>query len=115
MSERRAVVKCEFCGADAVTCVRTDGVGVQTWLCDQCGDLKRWCPDCDQGWVRRRSIPGLAADFYSCDECDATCESAADIGSMHTNLPDYLDARLPGWSWADVTIMRETEGHTPAA
>ena len=106
----RSTVCCEICDKKAVVCVRTDDKGVEAWRCNQCGDLKHLCPRCDgQGWVRRMRVKELSADLYSCDGCDATWLAVENIGSAWIDLQTLLDARLPAWTWNDLTVIRETE------
>jgi hypothetical protein len=73
--------------------------------------MKRWCRICDQGWIRQMRAPGLAGDFYACDECDAAWASLNDLarGENCTNLPLLLDEKCPGWSWKGLEVVREVE------
>ena len=110
-----SVVICEVCELNAVASVRAEANGVEVWRCSHCGDMKRWCSCCGQGWVRRWRLAGLSPDFYSCDECDATYiplehgAGSAFTQESHVNIQDFLDQRVPGQSWADITVVRETE------
>jgi hypothetical protein len=65
-------IDCELCSTPTVERVRTGPTDIEVWVCSRCGDLKRWCPDCDQGWIRRMRVAGASADVYVCDECEAT-------------------------------------------
>jgi len=109
------VVICEVCGLNAVTPVREEANGIEVWRCSRCGDMKRWCQRCDQGWIRRERLPGLFTEFYSCDECDATYVPLEhDMAETFTregwvDLQTFLNQHLPNWSWADIVVMRETE------
>ena len=65
-------IDCELCSTPTVQLVRTGPTGIDVWVCSRCRDLKRWCPDCDQGWIRRLRVTGAWAEVYACDECEAT-------------------------------------------
>ena len=55
--------------------------GIDAWECATCGDFKRWCPECDQGWVRRFRLEGTDVQPYSCDECEAAWLLLTHIGT----------------------------------
>ena len=112
----QSVVVCDVCGLNAVVPIRAEENGVEVWRCRHCGDMKRWCSCCGQGWVRRRRLAGLSPDFYSCDECDAAyVPSEHDAGRAFMqesliSIQDFLAQRVPGQSWwADITVVSETE------
>ena len=111
---RREVVDCELCRGATVQPVRTEESGAQVWVCSECGDLKRWCTRCDQGWLRRLQITGLPADVYSCDECDATYPFLDAAGTLGQDLQSYLDSRVPGWHATDIAVVRERQSPASA-
>lgn len=66
--------QCEYCGTFTVIHLAEDQ-GVEIYCCAKCGEIKRACPKCGQGWLRhyRNAIPPI--DRYSCDECCFTWDS----------------------------------------
>ena len=101
------VVHCEVCAGRRVHAVRRDPPGVALWACPDCGDAKRWCPRCDQGWIRRLTAPELPTDLYSCAECDATWSRVTDIVPPGTELTSYLAAHHPAVSPRALRLCRE--------
>ncbi len=98
--------------ADSVTQIGERPSGVSLWACAECGDAKRWCPRCEQGWLRRVRVTRIEQDLFSCDECDATWTDAGSICSPGVDLQTFLVARFPDWlkgDSSDLTIVRETE------
>ncbi len=99
-------VGCELCSTPTVQRVRTGPTGIEVWVCSRCGDLKRWCPECNQGWIRRTQVAGAFADVYICDECEATWLEAPEreqqiVGtSQIPGAPPVLRAR-------DIRVVRE--------
>ena len=99
-------VDCELCSSATVEHVRTGPTGIQVWVCSHCGDLKRWCPECNQGWIRRMRVSGASDDAYVCDECEATWLEAPEreqqiVGmSQIPGVPARVTAR-------DVRVVRE--------
>jgi len=101
-------VRCEACGKRAVFKVGERPGGVSLWSCALCGDAKRWCPRCDQGWVRRYQVTGIERDMYSCDECEATWENALQIRPPGVDRRTFLDSRLGPSTDADLSPIRES-------
>ena len=101
-------VLCEVCGKQAVLQVGERPAGVSLWSCSLCGDGKRWCPRCDQGWIRRFRVTGMVDDIYSCDECEATWESALHIQPPGVDRQTFLDSHLGDWTNADLSTIRES-------
>jgi ribosomal protein L37AE/L43A len=101
-------VHCEVCGKESLRRVGIRPVGVLLWACSSCGDGKRWCPRCDQGWVRRFRVTGLENDIYSCDECEATWDNPLHLHPPGTDRKTFLDTRLRHWTDADLSTIRES-------
>jgi hypothetical protein len=98
---------CEVCPAAAVRFLRQEGE-VEVWRCEACGDLKRWCPRCDQGWIRRLRDPADGGELHSCDECDATWPLGVPISGIGEDLQGFLRRSLKPWSYARLELVRET-------
>jgi hypothetical protein len=77
---RDRAVNCELCGTATVRRVSDSPRGIEAWRCETCGDYKRWCPECNQGWIRRYRDPLIEVEIYSCDECEAAWSFATSIG-----------------------------------
>ncbi|HVG46011.1 MAG TPA: hypothetical protein VM890_14815 [Longimicrobium sp.] len=102
-----SALECEVCRAAAVRLLRQEAEA-WVWRCAECGDLKRWCPRCDQGWVRRLRDPGDGGEVYSCDECEATWPLGEAISGIGENLQIFLRRSLKPWSYARLELVRET-------
>jgi transposase-like protein len=104
------VLTCEACSASSVEKIGEGPRGVSHWACTACGDAKRWCPRCDQGWIRRLRVRGIDNDLYSCGECDATWTDVRDMSPPGADLETLLSACLQTWTYKDVFTIRETRG-----
>ena len=71
---------CPRCKNVAVTQVGTGANGEQIWKCSSCGLERVWCPECDQGWVKRMLIHPLEKTVFHCDECSAVWPQRDQIG-----------------------------------
>lgn len=103
----QATVQCEVCAGARVCRVRVDAPGVELWARLDCGDARRWCPRCAQGWVRRLTARGVPADLYSGDECAARWPAPAVIVPPGVDLTSYLHAHHPVVAAADLAVRRE--------
>ena len=72
-------VTCELCDTPTVHRTAESPSGVEGWRCVRCGDFKRWCPHCNQGWIRRFRVRATDTELYSCDECEAAWGSVAEM------------------------------------
>jgi hypothetical protein len=102
-------LRCEVCSATAVRLARRESSGTEVWRCGNCGDAKRWCPRCDQGWVRHVYADADKSDFYSCDECEATWATPEEIRGTGTDLTTFLRRTGKPWSYKDLTVLRDSE------
>ena len=100
-------LECEVCGALAVRVVRRDPADV--WHCARCGNVKRWCPRCRQGWVRRLREPVDNPELYSCEECEATWRHFSEIQAPGEDLRTFLRRHEKPWSYAHLVPVREAE------
>lgn len=104
---REATVNCELCGTATVRRVSDSPRGIEAWRCDSCGDYKRWCPECNQGWIRCYRDSVIEIDIYSCDECEAAWPYAQSIGvpgdSRRMVLRHGADVELP-----QLELLRES-------
>jgi ribosomal protein L37AE/L43A len=104
----REVVECEVCRAVAVRLIRREAeAGV--WRCEECGDLKRWCPRCGQGWVRRMRDPSDGGELHSCDECESTWPFGEPISGIGEDREGFLRRSLKPWSYLRLEVVREVE------
>jgi hypothetical protein len=110
-----SLLLCDACGETGVERVRTDPPGVAVWRCRRCGDLKRWCPRCEQGWLRRFRSDAAHLEFISCEECDATWPRGAELRPPGVDRQSYLRALGTTEAWADPQVVREREPAPPAA
>ena len=108
------VLECEVCGEVAVEHRYDEPSGVGVWCCRSCGDLKRWCPRCDQGWIRRFQLAAANTEFLACDECDATWPSVDTIVPPGTDRQSFLRSLGTTATWAELTVRREQELRPPA-
>lgn len=79
-------VQCPTCKTFSVSQLREDPPGVQLWRCTQCGEVKRWCPVCNQGWVLHYVKNATGESLYCCDECEATWQEPTEIGGTMPTL-----------------------------
>lgn len=101
---------CPQCKSNTVVRVREDPIGVELWRCSRCGEIKRWCPGCNQGWLKRTVITGRSQIIYVCDECDSTWLSADSIGRMQAqSFEPYLESLGLVEPWKAITFEREFE------
>jgi hypothetical protein len=109
--------ECEVCREAAVVHRRDDAaaVAVQVWVCTRCGDLKRWCPRCEQGWIRRCRVLTAGVDFFCCDACAASWPSPEAIGPTGTDRETYLYQLGTTERWGGVATLRERDAGFPAA
>jgi transposase-like protein len=106
----RAVCRCPACNTDSVVPVREDPKGVQLWKCSQCGEVKRWCPCCDQGWVTRAILAESGHVLYVCDECDASWLDSSSIGGVRAeSLEPYMQRLGVRHPWKTLSFQREFE------
>ena len=103
------ICRCELCHTPTVRLVRREGTGVGVWRCERCGDLKRWCPRCEQGWVRHFRSQSTGQDLYSCDECYATWGAPDDIHGIGLYIEIYVAQRVGAWFADDLLEIRDTE------
>jgi hypothetical protein len=103
----KVAVTCEHCRTATVRRVSDSPRGIEAWRCDTCGDYKRWCPECNQGWIRRYRDPIIERDIFSCDECEAAWPFAQSIGvpgdSRRMVLRHGAEGELPR-----LELVRET-------
>lgn len=92
-------IDCELCGTATVRRVSDSPRGIEAWRCETCGDYRRKCPQCNQGWVRRYRDPIIEVDIYSCDECEASWSFVTGIGvpgdTRRTLLRHGAEGELP--------------------
>ena len=103
---------CGACGKRGVERVRTDA-GVEVWRCAQCGDVKRRCPRCRHGWLRRLRIRTADAEFISCEECDATWPTIEEIHTRPVDRRTYLRMLGTTETWAVPEVLAEREPAHP--
>ena len=108
-------VRCELCGTPTVYRIGEGPAGVEQWRCAECGDFKRWCPQCDQGWIRRFRVPDTDQQVYSCDECEVAWPSVRDIPSPGTDRRSLLGHLGATDAWLRLELMRERVTDPPAA
>src|SRR4051812_17335001 len=92
---------------ETVTLVREDPPGVELWRCSACGEVKRWCPCCDQGWVLLCVINRNGQSIYVCQECDATWTSSRAIGSAGDSLQPFREGNELANPWQEVTSVKD--------
>lgn len=102
-------VRCDACGVSAVAPVRHEN-GATVWRCSRCGDVKRWCPRCEQGWVRRLRHSALPADVYWCAECAATWPTDSMLTPPGLNLDTLLERPGGEAPLEGAIIVQEVEG-----
>ncbi|MFL5382587.1 MAG: hypothetical protein ACJ8GN_08765 [Longimicrobiaceae bacterium] len=100
-------LECEVCAAAAVRLIGTES-RVELWRCERCGDLKRWCPRCDQGWIRRLRDESDGAELYPCDECEAAWPGDGPPAGPWEDLRTYLRRQGKPWSYTRLTFVRES-------
>lgn len=107
------MVACSSCGTRTVTQLREDPPGVQLWRCTTCGELRRWCPRCGQGWVVRALVKKTNQSIYLCQECDATWATSNAIGeaSWRDFASVMVQLSLSGSSeqWQQIIWIKEVE------
>jgi ribosomal protein L37AE/L43A len=79
MPHNSKLCQCPYCETWTLTLIGEDPPRVGLWRCSNCGELKRWCPLCDQGWIVHGVLARSGRDLYACEECDATWWSVASI------------------------------------
>ena len=107
-------VRCELCRTPTVYRVGEGPPGVEHWRCTTCGDFKRWCPCCDQGWIRRYRVPDTDQTLYSCDECEAAWPSAAEIRSPEIGRRSLLAKIGAMDAYLRLELVREQITEPPA-
>jgi len=100
-------VGCELCGTPTVHKVGESTSGVEEWRCTTCGDFKRWCAGCNQGWIRRFRIRGTDTALYSCDECEAAWCSLAEIQGRESDRRSVLRRLGAAEDWGKLEMVRE--------
>jgi ribosomal protein L37AE/L43A len=103
------VVQCPTCQTYTVELIRLDPHNVQIWRCKTCYEVKRWCPTCDQGWIRKIYVEGFSHEIFSCDECDATWESSDEIIPPGQGLETFMNHRGVENAWQKVKFIHEFE------
>jgi len=88
-------VRCDYCGTPTVYPAGIATSGVEEWRCTTCRDLRRWCKECNQGWIRRFRLRTTGAELYSCDECEGAWPSPEDLAADGSDRRSLLK-RLGG-------------------
>jgi transposase-like protein len=108
-TEKQAVCKCPHCETTTVVPIRDDPAGVQLWRCSACGEIKRWCPCCDQGWIARATVVLTGESIYVCQECDVTWTIATAIGGPGASFEPFLTNLGISDPWQGVEWVPEYE------
>ena len=106
-----SAVHCELCGTATVQRAGESPPGIEAWRCTACGDFKRWCRECEQGWIRRFQVRATEVELYSCDECEAAWPSVAELRSDGTGRRSLLRRLGVAGAQGRLALVRE---RTPA-
>jgi predicted RNA-binding Zn-ribbon protein involved in translation (DUF1610 family) len=83
---------------------------VSIWRCDTCGDLLRWCPGCDQGWIRRAKIKKKSVEVFVCEECETVWQSEPETSATCSgNLGQDMKADGLTGDWSELEVIAERE------
>lgn len=107
-------MECELCRAQTVQRATDSPPGVEAWRCTVCGDFKRWCPECNQGWIRRFRVPGADTEIYSCDECEAAWQSVPALLAPGVDRRSLLQQLGPSDASARLVLVRERTSEPPS-
>lgn len=66
---------CDTCATPTVVFLRNDPPGFQLFQCSNCGEIKRWCPFCGQGWLIHYLVTEDPRSRYICDDCRSVWDS----------------------------------------
>ena len=102
--------RCTYCETETVAPIQQDPPGAEVWQCLRCGEVKRWCPDCNHGWVTRAVVNRTGRSLYVCDECDATWLELAQVGAAEAvTFETYLRRQGIESPWDEVTFVHDFE------
>lgn len=74
-------IVCKNCQTVTVEQVGENPVGVKYFVCSKCRESKRWCPRCNQGWVKKWVDSTTQEVLFNCEECEATWLSVDKIST----------------------------------
>ena len=109
-------VRCETCCTPTVRALPSTPGAPATHRCTRCGEVRAWCPRCDQGWVRHLRAASDHLDVYVCDECDAAWETRDAVANrgysdFSTRFPDRCSGAAYS-DWTRIRDMRSDDGNT---
>ena len=84
--------------------------GVQMWRCEKCGDVLRWCPRCDQGWISKATVRKKEKTVFVCEECEATwLASPQRAPNSWQDMSQHLESIGVSPAWTELEIIPEKE------
>jgi hypothetical protein len=101
-------ILCTHCKEKTIFQINDIEGSVGMWQCRNCGELRYWCPACDQGWVVHGIIKKDNTSIRLCEECESMWFSSSKIGTTDCfNFVDYMRSKGLSGVWEEIEVLRD--------
>jgi hypothetical protein len=101
-------ILCIHCQTKTVKLKSDPNDKVKAWQCHNCGELRYWCPACDQGWILHAVVKKDGTSIRLCEECETLWFSTSQIGTEECkNFSIYMESIDLNGLWEEIEILRD--------